>query len=482
MYVTDSSTASQSTRSFGPLSSPSSVTVPVGRTRYQYGWRTRGTGDIVSTAPDESLGSTWGAVTRNFVERNLEYDSRDNKVCHYREYEETSYAPGGGGGVMSITLKGSGSTLETPYTAVSTAVTHPSLIKPLPSKEETAKIGSELIRASVPSHESINLVQVMGETMESDSYLALRKWAAIPGAYAAFHKQWTEAKALAGMPTTAYLRGVKPASPKRVALTGLQALGSAFLSYIFGVQPSLSMYTEAAQALKDSVPRIRSATTGMQAQWPRQRNRELSNSFTTDVLSTRQIGTGWGASVAGRGSGTIYTGLPHGAVNVYSPLAPTMQLTCASRSGVRSFCAFERFITRPSGFSSRLEDYGNYATAFLGGGLTPSVAWELTPFSFAVDWFVDVGGILAYQEAIARDNLVAGLSGYTSYTECTTVARGFTKSWESRSAYISVSGGSSASSVHRKSTRSSGSAYGSSGGVLSPTRTAILGALGTSWL
>jgi hypothetical protein len=51
---------------------------------------------------------------------------------------------------------------------------------------------------------------------------------------------------------------------------------------------------------------------------------------------------------------------------------------------------------------------GNYADArkLLGAGLTPELVWELTPWSWAINWFVDTGTVIHNLSQFAQDGLV----------------------------------------------------------------------------
>jgi hypothetical protein len=67
----------------------------------------------------------------------------------------------------------------------------------------------------------------------------------------------------------------------------------------------------------------------------------------------------------------------------------------------------------PSGYDSRskLERYASDADKLFGISLTPEVLWELTPWSWAVDWFSNTGDVISNVSDWATDGLVM-LYGY----------------------------------------------------------------------
>lgn len=66
-----------------------------------------------------------------------------------------------------------------------------------------------------------------------------------------------------------------------------------------------------------------------------------------------------------------------------------------------------------------------------------SIAWELVPFSFVADWFVDVGGYLANMEASLGTGLSFKRGMVTEVAHMTTFAPGEIRSWKGRQTYWS---------------------------------------------
>jgi len=62
----------------------------------------------------------------------------------------------------------------------------------------------------------------------------------------------------------------------------------------------------------------------------------------------------------------------------------------------------------PSGDNviSKIQRYASLADKLLGLKLTPEVLWNLAPWSWMIDWFIDIGGVLSLSANVNRDNLV----------------------------------------------------------------------------
>jgi hypothetical protein len=57
-------------------------------------------------------------------------------------------------------------------------------------------------------------------------------------------------------------------------------------------------------------------------------------------------------------------------------------------------------------FTDKIQRHGSHARKLLGISLTPEVLWNLTPWSWASDWFVNTGDILHNLTAFRTDGLV----------------------------------------------------------------------------
>jgi hypothetical protein len=68
--------------------------------------------------------------------------------------------------------------------------------------------------------------------------------------------------------------------------------------------------------------------------------------------------------------------------------------------------SFTYFLAPDEGLISRMRRYEQLANQLLGLRLTPAVLWELTPWSWLVDWFVDVQSALQAATLLSSDGLV----------------------------------------------------------------------------
>ncbi len=68
--------------------------------------------------------------------------------------------------------------------------------------------------------------------------------------------------------------------------------------------------------------------------------------------------------------------------------------------------SFTNYLPINSDFSSKVDRYVMLSRKLFGPGITPSVLWQLAPWSWLVDWCFDIQTTLSAQEIIADDSLV----------------------------------------------------------------------------
>jgi len=73
-------------------------------------------------------------------------------------------------------------------------------------------------------------------------------------------------------------------------------------------------------------------------------------------------------------------------------------------SGCYTYFAIPPPVTNSA--ADRMARYAAYADHLLGIRLTPEVVWNLTPWSWAIDWFTNTGDIIHNISAFSRDSLV----------------------------------------------------------------------------
>jgi hypothetical protein len=70
--------------------------------------------------------------------------------------------------------------------------------------------------------------------------------------------------------------------------------------------------------------------------------------------------------------------------------------------------------------------YGSDANYLLGTSLTPDVLWEITPWSWAIDWVTNVGDVISNVNQFALQGLVMRY-GYIMEEKTTTITNSLTK-------------------------------------------------------
>lgn len=192
----------------------------------------------------------------------------------------------------------------------------------------------------------------------------------------------------------------------------LRELGGSYLNMVFGVMPTSSEALKLAEVVvrwdeilskyvaqeKHSLRRRRSKVLfeeTLQGRLPRLYNQ---NQFTTAGPASLRVSY-------------IVPGLNSGSVS--DNLEPSCAWSYTAKQTLDVFGTWEYFIPRPKNLEGRLRRYKQMAQKLLGGGIDASVAYDLTPWSWLLDWLVDVGGLLRYQQAMVDNQVVASKLGYT---------------------------------------------------------------------
>jgi len=130
-----------------------------------------------------------------------------------------------------------------------------------------------------------------------------------------------------------------------------------------------------------------------------------------------------------------------------------------------------------SGFLDRLQAFEQLANKLLGTRITPSVLWELTPWSWLIDWFVDVQSALQVAGMFQSDGL---LMQYAYLMRTTIHSQTYTMAGPRFSS--GLDGPFSATHTLRKSERVRGTpfGFGINPSGIDPAKWAILAALAIS--
>lgn len=352
-----------------------------GKTRSQVGYRSVGRDPLRDHALSEDF--TWGEVANaiSTYDEIYEYDTGSHSPRYFlvnpRDYSETTYRPGftTSGYTMGPLYPGwppVKSWAEGVLSITDVATNIPSR----PTASAMQGIAGSLLRRTAPTRAEIDLTRSLGEL--KDFHLMLRASAYNP-------------------------RSLKQA-------------GGTFLNAVFGIEPTLSDLQRVAETVVSA--------DSILAEYIRQERRKLRRSATHTYYDFNDSGV-----ISG-----VFSGFqsPTLATCAFGPItakaARVLPTTEYSRNDVMlcdvawslhasqtltGFATYEYFIPKPTGIEERLGRYKQMASRLAGGGLTLPVIWELTPWTWLTDWFVDVGGLLRYQQTVVDNQLVASRQGYT---------------------------------------------------------------------
>lgn len=68
--------------------------------------------------------------------------------------------------------------------------------------------------------------------------------------------------------------------------------------------------------------------------------------------------------------------------------------------------AFKYYVPEPKGFSGKMDHWQSEASKLLGIRLTPDTVWNLSPWTWAMDWFANTGDLLTNVSNFQQDGLV----------------------------------------------------------------------------
>jgi len=124
----------------------------------------------------------------------------------------------------------------------------------------------------------------------------------------------------------------------------------------------------------------------------------------------------------------------------------------------------------------KLREFERTAELLLGTRLTPSVLWELAPWSWAVDWFANIGDGISNADAFAQDGLVLKYGYLMRQT-----THGKTHTW-TNSGWLAGKGPGTVSNaltvIQKERYRATPYGFGVDVSTLSPYQWSILAALG----
>lgn len=200
-----------------------------------------------------------------------------------------------------------------------------------------------------------------------------------------------------------------PRNPKEAA--------GAFLNYVFGVKPTVSDVMTLANTAYDSELIMRKYIAHEKQALRRNGKFEHSSSSDEGYRNVAVTPFGYKHSFGFAGvSGTVRGNGPLAATNGIR-LFTRLHVSSSSSVSTRAFGTWEYFIPKPAELEDRLGGYRQKAEVLLGGSLSEGDIYELTPWSWLADWFLDIGGLIRYQESVRDNNLVAVRCGTSTYSQ-----------------------------------------------------------------
>lgn len=230
-------------------------------------------------------------------------------------------------------------------------------VVPRASDTELAALGTKAIALTIPTNPNVNLAAAMGE-LRNDGF------AAIPS------------------------KAVAHAMLKRYRLAGKAAsVGSEYLNVVFGWKPFLSDIKDLRQSVRDSKIIL--------DQYVRDSGKPIRRRFTFPSMKSTTITT--------LGAGSIR---PAFAPFWYSDSSSV--LVKQRDEHVRTWFSgcYTYFLDPGEVAQGKLIRAEQLANKLYGTRVNPEVIWELAPWSWAVDWAVNIGDILTNVSALQRDSLV----------------------------------------------------------------------------
>jgi hypothetical protein len=170
--------------------------------------------------------------------------------------------------------------------------------------------------------------------------------------------------------------------------------GDEYLNWQFGVKPFKNDLQQMAQAVLTAVKRMK------------QLRRD------TDKVVRRKGSLGETVFTIDQGfdtGGSGFWGLPRMNLSTPPPMfsnQPSMRVIDTVKQHVYFSGAFTYHLTEATSFLGKLDAYAEKANHLLGTEIDLETIWNLTRWSWLVDWFFDVGGFLHNVDLFHQDNLV----------------------------------------------------------------------------
>lgn len=383
--VTESS--SDSDRVFGVRSGTGSITsAPYlnGRHRNQTGFRSIPLSEEqISRLSENSVSGNVVSLIKAYEEEDhpqllRAYAQHNNRVWNVnpRDYTEKTYKPTG-----FTTSYFNGTTTRTTQGAmgISSLLLGTSYLPSLASEFTLSGIAGGMLRNSRPPKAGFDLARFAGEQREA--------------------------------PLLFRMSNYMPRSKKD--------LGGAVLNFLFGIKPTGSDLGKLAELVTRSDSGLRQMLSVERVKEKKYSSRVLSaqsGGYTSVLSGTNTTASGGSLSL---GWATLkYHYLVYSSTG--GVVKPVLTTSWTSKQTLRTFATWEYFVPKPYEIETRLDLYKSKAQEILGAAkLTEGTVYDLTPWTWLGNWFVDVGGLLRYQRDVVDNQIVATTCGYSVWEEFT---------------------------------------------------------------
>jgi hypothetical protein len=265
---------------------------------------------------------------------------------------------------------------------------------------------------------------------------------------------------------------------KRLSIPGIQgwkrrtevakAAGSEYLNAVFGWLPLVDSMKDTAQSVRDAkviMDNYRGAS-GTNVR------RRFDFDPIVNVEETKLKGAGVPTVAGGAGLGSGF---------VIVPGVITRRIETTTRRWFSG--AFTYHADHENSHFQNMMGYGSEAEKLFGISLTPDIVWELTPWSWAIDWFSNASNVIHNVGAFAAAGLVMRYGYIMEETSSKTTysMSGYIKGGKHSPGPVSIPSSSFTSTVKRRR-EANPFGFGLSWDGLSPTQLAITAALGITRL
>jgi len=296
-----------------------------------------------------------------------------------------------------------------------------------PSDEYLFALGGTAVNRCIPTHPAADLATVIGELRE-------------------------------GLPSMVGKNLLTAGRPGK-------AVGGEYLNYQFGIKPLLADIRKLNEAVVKS--------DLITKQFLRDSGRLIRRRYTFPITETEET------TVIGTGKG-LYPTLPTQMYYSLNSADYTGTLSRTRRVTIESWFSggFTYFVDFDADTLSRLQKRAQEVRRIYGVRLTPDVAWNLAPWSWAVDWFTNIGDLVENASRFSQDGLVMRY-GYLMYKE--TIEDTYTHSGvRFRDGTYSGPVSQVFTTVYKRRVKAHPYGFGLTEESLSPRQLAILAALGIS--